>query len=205
MKRALPIATALLIALTACTSDADTPSGSAGGTGAPSMSQEPPSATDDAPAAESTLPPGAAAGDSPQPAGGPVALTEAVEYDGGMQVEIVRAVAGTVSETGVGAEATDGSIAIFEVQVSNTGTEPLDVSQISMSASYGEDAEMAEWVFDGEQDIEGFFEGTVPPGEARTIVAAFAVPEDQLSNVTLDVSPNDPDVARAVFTGAVSS
>jgi hypothetical protein len=136
---------------------------------------------------------------SPQP------YTEPVEYDDGMLVEIPGAAAHQASPFATGAESTNGEIAVFTVQITNNGSRPVDLSQASVTATYGAGNRAASPVQDFEQGFgTGSFTPSLAPGQFTTADFAFAVPVRQLGSVMLAVRP-EPSGAKqtAVFTGPI--
>ncbi|MGN6034828.1 DUF4190 domain-containing protein [Brevibacterium casei] len=118
---------------------------------------------------------------------------EAAPVEGG-EVEIgtdvtaaVSVATGTASDTAIGAESTNGEIAIVTMTIKNNSSSELDMSLTSVTASNGSGATYSD-VFDGNkyQGILAFSE-PVPAGGEKTYEFAYGVPADEVDQMELQL------------------
>jgi hypothetical protein len=88
---------------------------------------------------------------------------------------------------------------LFSLELTNGSDKPLDINAVVVQASYGSGPSQASPIYD-QQTVD--FGGTLAPGDTASAIYSFAIPADQLGNVTLSV---DVDGFRfpAVFSGRV--
>jgi hypothetical protein len=91
------------------------------------------------------------------------------------------------SQSAAGAETYPDSV-VFEIKLTNTGSQPFDPSMIYMTASSG--GEEASEIFDTEKRVDGAPMTSIRGGKSTTWKAAFNVadPSDILLEVTPDFS-----------------
>lgn len=127
-----------------------------------------------------------------------VAFAAPSEWSDGASVRVVEAVQRVTEGRGPG-ELAGQPQTVFTLELTNGTGAPLVLDGVVVQATYGTPAVQAGPLYDDET-VD--FAGTLQPGATATAVHSFAVPEDQLGNVTLSV---DVDGFRfpAVFSGAV--
>lgn len=127
-----------------------------------------------------------------------VAFTAPSEWADGASVRVLEAVQQVTEGQGPG-ELAGQPQTVFVLELTNGTGAALDLSSVVVQATYGPSAVQAGPLYD---DRTVDFGGVLEPGGTATAVYSFAVPEDQLGDVTLSV---DVDGYRfpAVFTGAV--
>ncbi|WP_324276056.1 hypothetical protein [Blastococcus brunescens] len=120
------------------------------------------------------------------------------EWSDGASVRVVDAVQQVTEGRGPG-ELAGQPQTVFTLELTNGTGASLDLNGVVVQATYGSSATQAAPLYDDETTDFG---GSLEPGATATAVYSFAVPEDQLGDVTLSV---DVDGFRfpAVFTGAV--
>jgi hypothetical protein len=128
----------------------------------------------------------------------PAAFTAPAEWSDGATVRLVEAHQQVSTGTGPGALAGQPQT-VFTLELVNGSTTALDLNAVIVQATYGSQAVQATPLYDV-ATVD--FGGAAEPGATATAVYSFAIPADQLGEVTLSV---DVDGHRfpAVFTGAV--
>ncbi|WP_137823932.1 DUF4352 domain-containing protein [Brevibacterium sp. 2SA] len=131
---------------------------------------------------------------------------EAAPVEGG-EVEIgtdvtaaISVTSDTASDTAIGAESTNGEIAVVTMTVKNNSSSDVDMGLTLLSATNGSGATYQE-VFDGSQyqGILGFDE-PVPAGGEQTYEFAYAVPAAEVDGVELTLSLIEDLGAGTEFT-----
>lgn len=131
---------------------------------------------------------------------------EAAPVEGG-EVEIgtdvtaaISVTSDTASDTAIGAESTNGEIAVVTMTVTNNSSSDVDMGLTLLTATNGSGATYQE-VFDGSQfqGILGFDE-PVPAGGEQTYEFAYAVPAAEVDGVELTLSLIDDLGAGTEFT-----
>ncbi|MGY1615553.1 hypothetical protein ACI797_02285 [Geodermatophilus sp. SYSU D00691] len=119
-------------------------------------------------------------------------------WSDGASIRLAEARQQTTTGTGPGERAGQPQT-VFRLELTNGSDAPLDLNAVVVQATYGAAAAQASPIYDRES---ADFGGTLAPGETATAVYSFAIPADQLGDVTLSV---DVDGYRfpAVFSGAV--
>src|SRR4051794_20411201 len=119
-------------------------------------------------------------------------------WSDGATVRMSKAHQQVTSGTGPG-ELAGQPQTVFTLELTNGSDSPLDLNTVVVQATYGSGPTQASPIYD-EQTVD--FGGTLAPGDTATAVYSFAIPDDQLGDVTLSV---DVDGYRfpAVFSGAV--
>lgn len=87
----------------------------------------------------------------------------------------------------------------FTLSVINRSSQPVDLTQVAVTATYGSPARIAPAVYDGSAVRD--FGTRVPPGGSASATYAFAIPPDDVSRVGLTVD-FDNRHAAARFVGA---
>jgi hypothetical protein len=151
--------------------------------------------------------PDSGANSSPTPAevpeGQQFSLDDAAEFDDGLLIEIIGAVADKAAMTDRGAEATDGDIVVASVRIENKTKEPYAAESVLIGAKYGH-GEDAQIIIDRTDELQSGFTGTIRAGDEAIATIGFAIPFSELKKVTFIVDPND-DVHEAIsFTGTIS-
>jgi hypothetical protein len=125
-------------------------------------------------------------------------FTTTASWSDGATVRVSDAHQQVTSGTGPG-ELAGQPQTVFTLELANGSDKPLDLNTVVVQATYGSGPTQASPIYD-QQTID--FGGTLAPGDTATAIYSFAVPADQLSDVTLSV---DLDGFRfpAVFSGAV--
>lgn len=124
---------------------------------------------------------------------------EAVSYKDGLKVEISAIDHGKIGEFAIGGKP-GGDQTTFTVRITNGSKEPFDATLVVPSATYGEAGTTAELVTD--EKVGGGFTGKVLPGKSMSAPWAFAIPKQELGNVTLQVELAVLDKEPAIFTGS---
>lgn len=91
-------------------------------------------------------------------------------------------------------------LSVLALTLTNGSTQPLDLSQVVVTTTYGTRPRTASPVYDHPAAAD--FAGTVPPGGSTRATYVFAVPPGQARSVEMHV---DVDAAHsaAAFTGAL--
>jgi hypothetical protein len=128
----------------------------------------------------------------------PAEFTAPAEWSDGASVRVTEARQQVSSGSGPGAMAGQPQT-VFTLEVSNGSGAPLDLNAVVVQATYGAGTTQASPLYDG---ATADFSGTLEPAATAAAVYSFAIPADQLGEVSLSV---DVDGLRfpAVFTGAV--
>lgn len=119
-------------------------------------------------------------------------------WSDGATVRVAAAHQQVTSGTGPGALAGQPQT-VFSLELTNGSDKPLDLNSVVVQASYGSGPAQASPIYD-QQTVD--FGGTLAPGDTASAIYSFAIPADQLGNVSLTV---DVDGFRfpAVFSGRV--
>ena len=128
----------------------------------------------------------------------PAAFTAPAEWSDGASVRVTDARQQVSGGKGPGALAGQPQTS-FTLEVTNGSKAPLDLNGVVVQATYGGATTQASPLYDG-TSVD--FGGALEPGATATAVYSFAIPADQLGDVSLSV---DVDGTRfpAVFTGEV--
>ncbi len=128
----------------------------------------------------------------------PAEFTAPAQWADGASVRVTGAHQQVSSGSGPGAMAGQPQT-VFILEVTNGAGAPLDLNAVVVQATYGASATQASPLYDA---ATADFGGTLAPGATATAVYSFAIPADQLGEVSLSV---DVDGLRfpAVFTGSV--
>ena len=153
-------------------------------------------------ASPSTSPSATAATPAEVPKGQQFKLDDVAEFDDGLVIEIAGTVADKAAKTDRGAEATNGQIVIASVRIENNTKKPYDAKGVLIGAKYGDDKD-AQIIIDKTDELQSGFKGKIKPKDEDVATVGFAVPWEELNEVTFIVDPND-DVHEAIsFTGRV--
>ena len=137
------------------------------------------------------------------PAGQQFSLDDAAEFDDGLLIEIIGAVADKAASSDRGAEATDGEIVVASVRIENKTNGPFAAQSVLIRAKYGH-GKGAQMIIDRTDDLQSGFTGTIGAGDEAIATVGFAVPFSELKKVTFIVDPNDAVHEAISFTGTVS-
>ncbi len=96
---------------------------------------------------------------------------------------------GTVSDTAIGAETTNGEIAVVTVTIKNNSSSDVDLTLASLTASNGSGATYQD-VFDGTKyrGSLAFADGPVPAGGEKTFELAYGVPASEMDQMQLQLT-----------------
>jgi hypothetical protein len=125
-------------------------------------------------------------------------FTTTSTWSDGATIRVAEAHQQVTSGTGPG-ELAGQPQTVFSLELVNGTDKPLDLNTVVVQATYGSGPTQASPIYD---QTSADFGGTLAPGDTATAVYSFAIPADQLGDVTLSV---DVDGFRfpAVFSGAV--
>ncbi len=122
-----------------------------------------------------------------------------VTYPDGVSLQINGIRTGTEQSDGPG-QFPGRAYAVVDLSLENQSAQPIDLTQVVVTATYGTPARIASPVY-GNSDAKDF-SGTVNSGGTSSATYLFAVPVDQRGVVVLTVDFDANHVA-ATFTGAV--
>lgn len=136
------------------------------------------------------------------PEGDEFSLDQAAEFPDGLRVEVASITKSTANEQQHGAEGTSGTMVVVEIGLTNnTGssypTDPLKVFGFYHGVG-------APKIRDTSGALGDSFSGTLGNGESAVAKMAFAIPADQLDQVTVMVDTGKGDQNPVQFTGKVS-
>jgi hypothetical protein len=89
----------------------------------------------------------------------------------------------------------------FTVKVKNGGEKALDVTQLTVNCSYGQDGRSSDSVFDSDAGLDGGPETKLLPGRSLNVPWGCALPKGE-KLIQIEVSP-DFDSEASIFTGTV--
>lgn len=187
-RAALVVATCLVAPLAACGKDPGTPAGS-----------PTPATTRTASAAASVDPTMAP---TAPPEGTEFTFDQAARYDDGVLVEVDDIHAAKATATQQGAEGTSGDVVLVGIVVTNRSTKPFVTDQMVVSGYYAKVG--APKLVDSSGAVGDSFKGTVPAGGQARAAFGFAIPADQLDEVTIMVDGGDDAHGPVQFTGKVT-
>jgi hypothetical protein len=145
--------------------------------------------------------------DEPSAAPGPTsdlfAIDEAAHFDDGLVVEVAGATATTAEQRYRGAEATRGDMVVVSVRIENGTQEPFPTDDIAMTVTYG-DGVAASPVTDPGRELQDSFTGVIEVTEELVGIFGFAVPFDQLSEVSVTVDCGDGIHGPVTFIGPIT-
>ncbi len=160
-----------------------------------------------------TLPTGAGptappTGAGPEPTQTPQVKTsgafgDTITFPSAIAVRVTPGRAIPASQTGMGA--VEGKIVVFDVVVTNGGTEPINASMMgSPKVSYGAQGIQAQSAFDS-QALGGYGGSfsTILPGETQTVSVAYGIPTAGFGDVRMEVNSANYSDPPAIFKGAV--
>lgn len=124
---------------------------------------------------------------------------EAVTYKDGLKVEVSAVKHGKIGQYDVGGKP-GGDQTTFTVRITNGSKAPFDATLVVPSVTYGEAGTTAEAVITDK--IGGGFTGKVLPGKSMSAPWAFAIPANELGDVTMQVELAVLDKDAAIFTGS---
>lgn len=121
-------------------------------------------------------------------------------WDDNLAVHVKPVGPAKASEYAAGAEATAGSVYLFEISIINGTGETFDPAMFQADVNYGATGTAAQRVFDTANGIGDNFQGKILSGKQQTVKFAYAIPADQLQDVQMVVSPSFM-YTEAIFTG----
>jgi hypothetical protein len=125
-------------------------------------------------------------------------LRKAVEYDDRITVKLAKIQGYEVKEEGPGI-IKGQQITIFTLTFTNGSTKPLDLNNVKVTATYGDQERQAEPSYFG--NLNDFF-GTVKPSDSRSAAYGFVLPESGYDDLALRVK-FDNEHSTAVFVGSL--
>ncbi|MGY1815621.1 hypothetical protein [Blastococcus sp. SYSU D00820] len=128
----------------------------------------------------------------------PAPFTAPASWSDGATVRLVEARQQVTAGSGPG-ELAGQPQTVFRLELVNGSAGPLVLDSVVVTATYGADDVAAGPLYDRET---ADFGGTLAAGQTAAAVYSFAIPSDQLGDVTLSVDV-DGRHFPAVFTGAV--
>lgn len=138
------------------------------------------------------------------PTGDEVPLTEAADFGDGLVIQVNSVQAAQAPPHSSGAEGTDGQIVRAEVMVTNATGAPFAAPDMVLQGYYRENVG-APLVTDPGGTMGTGFDREVADGESLHTVIGFAVPAEDLNDVSVRVDPADGEHAVTVFRGAAGS
>lgn len=135
------------------------------------------------------------------PTGEKFTFDQAARYDDGVLVEISTIKKAQATPQQHGAEGTDGNVVIAEILVTNQSSKPYDTAAITVLGYYHDVG--APKIVDETKAVGDSFTGVVPPGGQAKAVMGFAMPADQLENVTIVIDGGAADKGPVQFSGPV--
>lgn len=131
------------------------------------------------------------------------AFGDTITFPSAIAVRVSSGKVVPASESGLGA--VEGKIVVFDVAVTNVGTEPINASMMGTpKVSYGAQGIQAESVYDSAAlgGSGGNF-STILPGETQTVAEAYGIPSASFGDVRMEVSSPNYSDPPAIFKGAV--
>ncbi|OYN96778.1 hypothetical protein [Enemella evansiae] len=135
------------------------------------------------------------------PTGDKFTFDQAARYDDGVLVEIATIAKAVTNPQQHGAEGTEGSMVVAEILVTNQSSQPYDTSAITVWGYY--DDVGAPKIVDETKQLGDSFSGVVQPGAQAKATMGFAIPADQLQNVTIMIDGGAADKGPVQFSGPV--
>jgi hypothetical protein len=127
----------------------------------------------------------------------PATFRTPVTYPDGLSIAVTKITQQTVTQQGPGA-LTGQPMTEFTIKFTNGTTQPLNLDQVVVTATYGAQHIDAAPVYEG---LMNDFSGSLSPGSSKTTAYAFTIPVKDLGATTLTVD-FDGKHSVAVFTGA---
>ena len=122
-------------------------------------------------------------------------------YASGLAVAVPDVRQFTPSETAVGMTLDTVGV-VVTVDLDNGSTSDVDTSLLTVAVATG--GTIAARVFDVAQDVGSGITGSIAAGTQASGTYAFAVPEDELDQIEVRITPDLQQPETTVFTGAVS-
>lgn len=130
-------------------------------------------------------------------------LDEVAAFDDGLEVEIAGSVAGKSAPGDQGAESTGGEIVTASARIENNTSEPYDPTNASITATYAGQT-IALPVTNPTTELTGTFTEVIATGAEGVAGAAFAIPADELAQVSFVIDLRDDTHEPVSFTGRVA-
>jgi hypothetical protein len=131
--------------------------------------------------------------------GNTASFKDAVTYQDGLKVEVSKIEHGKIGEYDVGGKP-GGDQTTFTIRITNGSKAAFDATLVSPSATYGEAGTTAETVITDK--VGAGFTGKILPGKSMSAPWAFAIPANELGEVTMQVELSDLEKDAAIFTGS---
>ena len=131
------------------------------------------------------------------------AFGDTITYPSAIAVKVSPGRVVPSSQTGMGA--VEGKIVVFDVAVTNGGTEPIEGSMMGRpEVRYSTEGIEAQPAYDfGALGNSGGSFSTILPGETQTVTVAYGIPTAGFGNVRMEVHSADYSDPPAIFKGAV--
>lgn len=136
------------------------------------------------------------------PMGEQFTFDQAAAYADGLSIEIAKISKGETTATQTGAEGTQGQIVTAEILVINRTPNPFDSSTIQVWGYYS--GVGAPKIVDSTGAVGDSFDGEIPAGQRAKAVMAWAIPHEDLNDITIMIDGGTPDHGAIQFTGPVS-
>jgi hypothetical protein len=130
------------------------------------------------------------------------AFGDTITYPSAIAVKVSPGRVVPSSQTGMGA--IEGKIVVFNLAVTNGGTEPIEGSMMGRpKVSYSAEGIEAQSAFDfGALGNSGGSLSTILPGETQTVTVAYGIPTASFGNVRMEVRSANYSDPPAIFKGA---
>ena len=107
----------------------------------------------------------------------------------------------TITEYMAGGKPGDVGVT-FTVTIKNGTGATFDASSVQLNVAAGPNGVEADSVYDGEQNLNGGFQGSIPAGLKKTAKFGFAVPKGTQTKLVVEVVPSY-DYTGTFFAGAL--
>lgn len=135
------------------------------------------------------------------PEGDEFSLDQAAELPDGLRIEVASITKSTANEQQHGAEGTSGTMVVVEIGLTNNTGSSYPTDPIKVFGFYH--GVGAPKIRDTSGALGDSFSGTIGNGESAVAKMAFAMPADQLDQVTVMVDSGKGDQNPVQFTGKV--
>lgn len=132
---------------------------------------------------ESTTPP------PDEPGIAKVGPTEWFTYEDGLKVQVTKLSRFKIASYAVGGKP-GGTGVIVVVTIRNGSKATFDASGGQITVTSGPNGDAADTVYDTDMGLNGGFEGSIPPGRAKTVKVGFAVPTSHMGQIHVEVQPS---------------
>ena len=130
------------------------------------------------------------------------AFGDTITYPSAIAVKVSPGRVVPSSQTGMGA--IEGKIVVFDLAVTNGGTEPIEGSMMGRpKVSYSAQGIEAQSAYDFALGNSGGSLSTILPGETQTVTVAYGIPTASFGDVRMEVHSANYSDPPAIFKGAV--